>query len=233
MGEIEYTERVVAFIDILGFKGIINKSIEDENKFLQIMCTLSYFQDEAEKIKNVGAKEWKKDICHGKQLTAFSDNIVISYPLNKITMIHLIKEVISLQCSFGAFGFITRGGISFGKLYHEHSIVFGPAFHRAYELETQVANYPRVILDSQYLHKYHGLFEDSETPLSEDVNELLKKADDGFYFLDFVSKCDGSTTEKLLRIVKETIKEIKDEGNNQRHLSKLNWLSNYLNNKLD
>ena len=49
--------------------------------------------------------------------------------------------------------FLCRGGISAGLLYHddnnENQILFGPAFNRAYQLESELASIPRIILDSK------------------------------------------------------------------------------------
>jgi len=44
-------------------------------------------------------------------------------------------------------GVLTRGGITKGLLYHSSNIAFGPALIEAYRLESEVAVYPRVVLD--------------------------------------------------------------------------------------
>jgi hypothetical protein len=44
-------------------------------------------------------------------------------------------------------GLLIRGAITIGDIVHDDSIVFGPALNRAYELESQQAIYPRIILD--------------------------------------------------------------------------------------
>jgi len=47
------------------------------------------------------------------------------------------------------YGFIIRGAITIGDLYHDERIVFGPALNQAYEIESTIANYPRVIVDKR------------------------------------------------------------------------------------
>jgi hypothetical protein len=54
------------------------------------------------------------------------------------------KEAAGYFCSRCA-GLI-RGGICKGELYHDGSVIFGPAFIEAYRLESTVANFPRVVL---------------------------------------------------------------------------------------
>ncbi len=42
-------------------------------------------------------------------------------------------------------GVLVGGGVSFGPLYHDASVVFGPALVEAYHLESDCAKFPRVI----------------------------------------------------------------------------------------
>lgn len=46
-------------------------------------------------------------------------------------------------------GFLVRGGITIGPLYHDSNIVFGPALVRAATIEKDLARFPRVVLDSE------------------------------------------------------------------------------------
>ena len=43
-------------------------------------------------------------------------------------------------------GFLTRGAIVLGELYHRESCVFGPALIRAVEMEKNEAFYPRILV---------------------------------------------------------------------------------------
>ncbi len=67
-----YEQRVVAFIDILGFKSLVNKSDSDNifTKAINIETIMGAFDV---------LKEEKSD-CEGKKVSLFSDSLIISYP---------------------------------------------------------------------------------------------------------------------------------------------------------
>jgi hypothetical protein len=130
-----YTERYVAFIDILGFKGLIRRSMDSE----QMVKAL------AESLNSMGKRETK---YVGEDLRAlnFSDTILMSEKVTAQGLSCLLFEIQELALSLLPSGFLIRGGISKGSLYHEGSVVFGPALIEAYRLESTVANVPRIIL---------------------------------------------------------------------------------------
>nr|WP_317187917.1 hypothetical protein [Acinetobacter gerneri] len=41
---------------------------------------------------------------------------------------------------------LLRGALTIGEIYHDENMVFGPAMVEAYELESKVAEFPRIIL---------------------------------------------------------------------------------------
>jgi hypothetical protein len=54
-------------------------------------------------------------------------------------------------------GFWIRGAVTVGLIHHDEHIVFGPALNRAYELESKVAIYPRILIDAPALAVPPGL----------------------------------------------------------------------------
>lgn len=48
---------------------------------------------------------------------------------------------------------LSRGGIAVGELYHQNGIIYGPALLTAYQLESQAATYPRIVLEKDALTK--------------------------------------------------------------------------------
>jgi hypothetical protein len=59
----------------------------------------------------------------------------------------VFAQVATTQLFAAALGFWIRGGITIGELVHNNDVVFGPALNRAHELESKVAEYPRIIFD--------------------------------------------------------------------------------------
>lgn len=153
-----YEQRAVLFLDVLGFKRLIKDKREDliENA-LEITC--------AEQQSNYSA-------------SAFSDNIVMSIvPTLGYELLEMVHFASNLSLHLLHAGVLTRGGITFGEIHHKGSVVYGPALVRAYELESQVANYPRIIMDPKAIANslQAGGAPDSE----EYIRNLLRTDFDG------------------------------------------------------
>lgn len=141
-----YQERFVAFLDILGFSDIIHRTVlsPPEISINEIISAL-VVPEPAQKgkliIGNVG------DISKSDhKITQFSDSIVISTESTKAGLLHLIDHIERIAFSLLKMGFLCRGGVSKGLLFHDENIVFGPAMIDAYDLESKEAICPRIVL---------------------------------------------------------------------------------------
>lgn len=75
-----------------------------------------------------------------------SDSIILSLPKSEQGAWFLLRRCMSLSTELLVRGFLVRGAIVLGSLYHEGNTVFGEALTRAYRLESEVARYPRVLV---------------------------------------------------------------------------------------
>jgi hypothetical protein len=143
------TEHLVAYIDLLGFKEAIKNNTQED----EIFKLLKSFQEATgnSKVEDSG------DACLG--VSVFSDHVVISVRIKDMTYqgrscsIEFLKAFQLAISGFArlalAHGFLIRGGITVGELFHDNGIVFGKALVEAYELESEVAIYPRVIISKK------------------------------------------------------------------------------------
>lgn len=114
-------------MDVLGFKRLIKEGREDLIEEALAITTAQY----------------QSNIT----VSAFSDCMVVSMAFRRgVELSELIMFTSSLVLHLMHLGVLSRGGIAVGKLRHEGGIVYGPALIEAYELESQVACYPRVVL---------------------------------------------------------------------------------------
>jgi len=152
-----YQERFIAFLDIIGFSDIIQRSKlpDPEISIKQIVSALDVpgpIEEGKLIIGNVG------DISKSDhKLTQFSDSIIISTEFSKAGLLNLINHIDKIAFSFLKLGFLCRGGIAQGMLYHENNNAFGPAMLEAYDLEHDKAIYPRVILSEEVEHFIHEM----------------------------------------------------------------------------
>lgn len=231
-----YTEKVVAFVDILGFRTHVEESIVDSNKAYNLheaLKSILNWQVENESNETFGLK----DI--GREITVFSDSIVISYPLDyKGGLFHILLDLAHLQIQLMSYSILLRGGISIGKVYHDGRIVYGPAMIDAYELESKKAIYPRIIITEESLGRGIIRTLPPQNSLEEEckfIGGLVKKDIDGYYFLDILrqdselSDSGGEYYLWLLEVRKLIIEQLEINKGNPRILDKYNWLVKYFN----
>jgi hypothetical protein len=77
---------------------------------------------------------------------SISDAVALSAAPNAAGLDALCTAAEELSRMLLRSGYFPRGGITKGSLYHDHSMVFGPALIAAYRLETEVAKYPRILI---------------------------------------------------------------------------------------
>jgi len=139
----EYEDRIVAFIDILGWKEMICASERNQEKQNTVWAAMDlmrtpvslwdYVKDKADALPRVVASQ-------------FSDTVVLSDEDSIDGALYLTKATQDLCWSLLLKGYLTRGAIVRGKLFHDGRSVLGPALVEAYLLEQSVARYPRIVL---------------------------------------------------------------------------------------
>lgn len=167
-----YEERITAFIDILGFRNIVKNTTNNTSYAEQVFNVLNTMksefissemfgelninaipESELEDVKNTIALVSKAFISDSSiRVTHFSDSIVLSIRLeNDMYAMSLIEYIGRLIYRLWKdFKILIRGSIVVGSLTHiEGGSLFGPAMVNAYDLETNLANYPRIILDDK------------------------------------------------------------------------------------
>lgn len=139
----------VCFLDILGFKEYVKKEEKDQINLLNNLSELiNRFEVSNERY------EWNRLTSCEVKVTMISDSIIISCDQKtQDPFYNVMRHAVLLTEAFYELGFLTRGGFSFGPLIHlnrkngidEHNIIFGSAFHEAYEAESKIAKHPRIV----------------------------------------------------------------------------------------
>jgi hypothetical protein len=135
-----YTRRVVAFYDILGWRAEIENAGTDQKKIGNLRRLILQH-----------ARLLRLPVKSPVNVSTFSDNVVISSVPHKDLTPFFLREMATLQLMTASMGFLLRGGIAVGDIIHDEEVVFGPALTRAYELESTVAVYPRIVVDEPVL----------------------------------------------------------------------------------
>ena len=224
----DYENRIVAYVDILGFKKLVDDSQKDGEVSERIYNALK-------RIHKIEVKNYSEGFSNGTEfgieVSTFSDNAVISYPAEKDNLFFLIIELIHLQLDLVIEGVLIRGGITIGKLHHDKDIVYGPAMVQAYEFESKIAVYPRIIVDVQAIISYiKGIHGDSDAV--KEIFKLLRRDSDGLFFIDILNQSQEVFPEKRYFEWLTRIREIIIKGLDNKNLYvkvKYQWLRNYYN----
>lgn len=222
----KYEERIVAFVDILGFSSMINKSESNEIEYERIKHAL----DTIQLVKNRTASLIAK-------VTTFSDSIVISYPTNgKDPLFYILIDLVHLQLDLLQQGVLVRGGIAKGKVRHVKEMVFGPAMVAAYELESKYAIYPRIIVEKEVVDwekdNYRKQIFGAEYDI-DDLNNLLKRDEyNDVYYIDILRQYQEiDYAEDFITILHKVHSTIIDGLSHKSKpvVMKYIWLKNYFN----
>ncbi len=233
-----YENRIVLFLDILGFKKIVEDTLQktkksDEEEIIEKTSFLIETINEMTETAQINPKETSKVV------TQFSDSIVISF--NADDQKEIPKLFFNLQrliAKLIAREILCRGAISYGPLYHKDNLIFGPAMVDAYETESQAAIYPRVILDKSVLEimKNNYTFENTHSYrriiFDADIDSYLKSdTDDKFYIDYFTGIMMFYEGEELFRVYKNLRKIITNglRFKNPNLNIKYGWMKNKYN----
>lgn len=188
----KYNEgRIIAVLDVQGFSPYV-KEINDEHSFEKAkrLITLSKLMEGSrEEKRQLLAVELAKDYnrqdiideaVDSYECVAISDTIVISYALNPIALLLLIKEISLLQWDLiWKWGFLSRGYIGHGELYHKSDVIFGKGFIDCFNMceKNDSHKNPCTIIDEELLKFFKG----SDTLL----DEFFREYSPGFKRLDY------------------------------------------------
>lgn len=177
-----YERRVVLFLDFLGFKEHVARTVIDDSHLANIVSAM-------EIIGKIGHDD-SKDLNRSQRITQFSDSVVVSFKVNEESGVFwLLMDILWCIVELLTKGFLVRGAVTVGDLLHTKSCLVGPAMVRAYELESKKANFPRVLIDATVVEVARQSRNPDHTPEQEEeyVRSMMKVDKDGLAFFDYVS----------------------------------------------
>ena len=216
---IKYEEKYVIYIDLLGFSNFVaksscengevscveNESCEEVYKVLKnaIECyeNSNYrdlgFEKDENGIHDIhfenGDFAIKKIVGEDCKITFCSDSVFIS--INPNIDAHCLKKYIStIQFKLLLSDILIRGGISYGKVYHDQNIVYGPA-----------------VIESTYIEK--NIVKDPFIGISKEAKDHLGVNSDKIDFLEYYDphglKCEfvANDVEVILKKLEYKIKD--------------------------
>lgn len=232
-----YSDRIVAFIDILGFRSIVQKSSQHHNSeryhipqyreeglsnaIFDALDTKQHAWQAAFFNELNITKEFQDEL--DLRITSFSDCIALSCSVNAINFCYLVFCINFIARHMHSKGFMLRGGICEGELHHtetytdENDIVvpgriFGPAFIQAYDLECKKASHSRIILSNMLWKRIKdNWLHDEQCKYCVYIEPFIEQDDDGPIKLDTLMFYYKHISEQGINSISSELKSIKSE----------------------
>ena len=214
MEDAQYKKYYVAFLDILGFKNLINnpettcQSILKMYKEFGVMHK-TFFNGKRQDIQEVTMKVMSDSIC--LFIEADKPNAFYS----------LILFCTAFQCDLLMLPqpIFVRGGIALGDMFVENDIIFGSALTQAYLLEEKNAKVPRIIILKETL-EYGKKQGDADG--AKDLDILTFRDDDAFYTLNYLYflylEGNNEIKDKIKDVISGYLDTKVDESIRQKYL---------------
>ncbi|MBR3095873.1 MAG: hypothetical protein IKH12_09815 [Clostridia bacterium] len=252
----EYSDRYVAFLDMLGFSDMCGNKKMDCFEIKAVYNDIELLKLKYDIFAGVVISD---EIRNGTDFTFMSDSIIISAPHSDPGLLFILYLCSFIQNMLLQQGILLRGGIADGEFFKLDSIMFGPALISAYTIESKTAIYPRIVLSGRIIDelKIKGLFKKKtvedyiarsqrETEKGEyiesvddvytQIETLIKQSsEDAYYFVNhfnlmemLILSQNQAKKEKVNLIIKNGLSQKSD-----RIKQKYQWLENYYNSSLE
>lgn len=167
----------------------------------------------------------------------FSDNICITGVTHTSPedLQDLLLVISKLYFDFAQKGYFLRGGVDYGLFVDHDSIAVGVPLANAYELESKIAVFPRIILSANFVKQ----FEVYITPGSEEytspfINSLIRRSNEIKFLnvFNYIFKIDDKI--EFFASYNSKITEHLEANQGQEHLFlKFEWLAKEFNSFID
>jgi hypothetical protein len=178
--------------------------------YVALLDVLAYRQ-RLELDRNSGRLDFHDDLAAALQVfdpvndaifhvRAISDTIIITCPTHAQfpELLDLLRKAF---VSFTDHGLYVRGGIAFSRHFESSRLTYSHALARAYELESTLASYPRIVIDENII----GMYE-SGTDMPDIKDKEYVCVENGVYFLNILTSDNWQQVyDNAVTIFKKTI----------------------------
>lgn len=243
-----YEQRLCAFVDILGFKDLVMRSRDRpalQEKIRQVLHEVVLARPVWERdspVELIEARLRQEDVADpqaeaerlvneyaaAERSASFSDCLILSTTLHDRAIIGLVTSLLSLSNDLAELGVYARGAVCLGQLCHEQDLCFGPALIEAYDLEKDVAKFPRIVFSPE---AYEVVAQVNRTSFGS-LSLYLREDVDAWRFLDFLNQTDPNLAPEAdqLRVIRrELARQLSIPQGLDQVREKLVWLSRYFN----
>jgi hypothetical protein len=233
----EYPDRIITFIDILGFKSDIQLLEQRPALHFSVEAILRKI---AICKRNWDTKRATTEMPFDSRLTHFSDCLVMSYQPTQGALRRALADAAFIGHVILKHGYLPRGVITRGKLIHDDAIVYGAGLIEAYELERDSVVQPRIAIHDKIIDEVR--VEIAERGRANELKGCLRDRGSGSFvhiagdYWPFVKETvtaeDPSGLRELFDEQRDAL-PLRYARANERVRQKLEWMAAYLNETID
>lgn len=216
----EYRDHFVAFLDILGFKAMINSNTCEE--IYEIFTEIHSRSKSSMNYNGFDIDAYQH--IHHKIL---SDSVIVYIEANIDDAFPALLDIcrkLQIALADREQPILLRGGIAKGSLYYEEDIIYGQGLTQAYLLESNLARYPRIIFTGETLEAGRKTTKYMFPSLDGIVLEFEKDEDELHYltFFTLFSKPEESKVfyDRLIDLCNNVLAKTTDASLREKYL----WL---------
>ena len=240
-----YERCVVTFIDILGYRALLKTKSAAE--ILEILEALRKFAE-----GDGDGDDRPRSMDEVRLYTqAFSESVsdavvrvrTVDTQSQDGPFLYELLDLVHAQIACVDRGILIRGGMTIGPVHvglDGKGPVFGNAMVRAYEIESNEAVYPRIMIDDAAVETFlsdpslwqHGQFDENDAEMAQ---QLIGVSEDGSYFVDYLraagpGEFDAGEAGRFAFISKHRAVILEKLASaDEKGRRKLIWLANYHN----
>jgi len=226
----EYKDQIVCFVDVLGFRALIDQATDEESGLAIIASLESALASDL--IAPIEGDQSLREDAH-YSVRMFSDCVCISAPDNFGGFLVVLARLATAQNNLARKGILLRGAISRGKHYESESMIFSEGLVAAYMMESKVALFPRVIICKGLLaHHMSGEMAQQKEALGSIW--IAKDFDDQAFVNYFPSiKAEGAKLialrDSLVQHKDMIVHALEDKKDKPDVMQKIGWVRRYHN----
>lgn len=232
--------RHVLYCDLLGFSKYSKSEFFDAARCFQLFKQLDELIADAsmhiaeDELDEVSGRKY--DYIVKPEVIYCSDSLVISTPATKIDAMWLFEAAARIQNGICAHGFLLRGSIVTGNLYHSGNTIFGPAIVDAVAKDKS-GGAPVIVIDEDSLKYFCSANSDEDEEIVKiRKHQLVAEDDYDAPYIDpfWISKIAANQTviNFETRLNLDCWRELIEAGLKNRSaniLGKYTWMANRFN----
>lgn len=232
---VNYERSILTYTDILGFRELVaTRSAGEISRAIRIVRDVVQPRRFKSSIPQLDEDDFRNfsDLCLIRRVIAKKDKFPAIGQVHSqiLHMVHVQSILLADE------GILLRGGITVGDAALSYGQLFGPAVIRGYDLEREVARFPRIVVGPEVLDEVkrnRALWIHDRDSELQAIRDLLHRDSDGEYFVDYLRVVaseldDPSQYADFLEKHKQFIdKGLRRYKANASVLPKYKWLREY------